>query len=180
MESILKASEKAKEHGIDLSKLPQNLDMDVDSITQKVHAMNANCEFLPYDNARVLIVVYQVLMSVCASFSRVLYAVYYARMSKGLRSSSIDRFNIYTTLCERRLLRLRNGCTLHVEILFWVNVELFPRTTIKFLTETGKLCTDIRQGSLSTLSSFWGIDEFYSRVYSPFRLTRCIDPCRFD
>jgi hypothetical protein len=42
--SIKAAAEKAKSHGIDLSKLPQNLNMNADSITANVHAMNASCE----------------------------------------------------------------------------------------------------------------------------------------
>ncbi|KAF5324248.1 hypothetical protein D9619_011402 [Psilocybe cf. subviscida] len=42
--SIKAAAEKAKHHGIDLSKLPQNLNMNADSITANVHAMNANCK----------------------------------------------------------------------------------------------------------------------------------------
>ena len=42
--SIKAAAEKAKNHGIDLSKLPQNLNMNADSITANVHAMNASCE----------------------------------------------------------------------------------------------------------------------------------------
>ena len=45
MESTLKANEQAKNHGIDLSKLPQNLDMNAESITANVHAINANCQF---------------------------------------------------------------------------------------------------------------------------------------
>jgi len=44
METLLKTREQAKEHGIDLSKLPQNLDINAESITANVHAINANCE----------------------------------------------------------------------------------------------------------------------------------------
>uniref|UniRef100_A0A8H7XPZ6 Intradiol ring-cleavage dioxygenase n=1 Tax=Psilocybe cubensis TaxID=181762 RepID=A0A8H7XPZ6_PSICU len=44
MESIINAAEKAKEHGIDISKLPKNLNMTHDTITQNVKAMNANCK----------------------------------------------------------------------------------------------------------------------------------------
>jgi len=35
---------KANEHDIDLSKLPQNMDMTAESITDNVHAINANCQ----------------------------------------------------------------------------------------------------------------------------------------
>ncbi|KAF9558566.1 intradiol ring-cleavage dioxygenase [Agrocybe pediades] len=41
--SVIEAAEKAKEHGIDLSKLPRNMDMDASTITDHVHAMNSNC-----------------------------------------------------------------------------------------------------------------------------------------
>jgi len=44
MDSLVNAAEKAKQHGIDLSKLPQNMNMTPSSITENVHAMNANCE----------------------------------------------------------------------------------------------------------------------------------------
>ncbi|KAF8157114.1 intradiol ring-cleavage dioxygenase [Crassisporium funariophilum] len=43
MESLLKANEEAKHHGIDLSKLPQIMDMTAASITANVHAINSNC-----------------------------------------------------------------------------------------------------------------------------------------
>jgi hypothetical protein len=43
-EAMLKANRLAAEHGIDLSKLPQTLDMSAENITENVHAMNANCE----------------------------------------------------------------------------------------------------------------------------------------
>ncbi|KAF7345468.1 Intradiol ring-cleavage dioxygenase [Mycena venus] len=42
-ESIRKANKLAAEHGIDLSKLPKNLDMSPENITENVHAMNSNC-----------------------------------------------------------------------------------------------------------------------------------------
>ncbi|KAE9411569.1 intradiol ring-cleavage dioxygenase [Gymnopus androsaceus JB14] len=42
-ESILLANQRAAEHGIDLSKLPQLMDMNADTITDNVHAINANC-----------------------------------------------------------------------------------------------------------------------------------------
>ncbi|KAF8198483.1 intradiol ring-cleavage dioxygenase [Pholiota molesta] len=38
------AQEKAKSQGIDLSKLPKNSDMNAESITANVHAMNYNCK----------------------------------------------------------------------------------------------------------------------------------------
>jgi hypothetical protein len=44
METLHKANEQAKNHGIDLSKLPQNMDMTAESITANVHAINANCQ----------------------------------------------------------------------------------------------------------------------------------------
>lgn len=45
METLLKPNEQAKNHDIvDLSKLPQNLDVTADSITDNVHAINANCQ----------------------------------------------------------------------------------------------------------------------------------------
>jgi hypothetical protein len=40
----LQANEQAENHGIDLSKLPQNMDMTAESITANVHAINANCQ----------------------------------------------------------------------------------------------------------------------------------------
>ena len=43
MQSSETATEKAKQHGIDLSKLPRNINMTPDSITAYVHEMNANC-----------------------------------------------------------------------------------------------------------------------------------------
>ncbi|KAF9071669.1 intradiol ring-cleavage dioxygenase [Rhodocollybia butyracea] len=42
-ETIRLANERAREHGIDLSKLPKLLDMTTDTITENVHAINANC-----------------------------------------------------------------------------------------------------------------------------------------
>jgi hypothetical protein len=45
-DAALRANQLAAEHGIDLSKLPQILDMSADSITDNVHAINSNC---PYD-----------------------------------------------------------------------------------------------------------------------------------
>ncbi|KAJ7498093.1 intradiol ring-cleavage dioxygenase [Mycena galericulata] len=42
-QAALLANELASQHGIDLSKLPENLDMSAESITENVHAMNANC-----------------------------------------------------------------------------------------------------------------------------------------
>ncbi|KIK02734.1 hypothetical protein K443DRAFT_5879 [Laccaria amethystina LaAM-08-1] len=43
-ETALEASKVAAQHGIDLSKLPKFLDMSAETITQNVHAINANCE----------------------------------------------------------------------------------------------------------------------------------------
>ncbi|KAF7371118.1 Intradiol ring-cleavage dioxygenase [Mycena sanguinolenta] len=40
---MLKANRKAAEHGIDLSKLPEILDMSAENITENVHRMNSNC-----------------------------------------------------------------------------------------------------------------------------------------
>lgn len=45
-EMMLEANRRAHEHGIDLSKLPQLLDMNADTITDNVHSINANCEVL--------------------------------------------------------------------------------------------------------------------------------------
>ncbi|KAJ7261893.1 intradiol ring-cleavage dioxygenase [Mycena rebaudengoi] len=42
-DAALRANQLAAEHGIDLSKLPQILDMSADSITDNVHAINSNC-----------------------------------------------------------------------------------------------------------------------------------------
>ncbi|KAJ4483472.1 intradiol ring-cleavage dioxygenase [Lentinula aciculospora] len=42
-EFMLEANRRAHEHGIDLSKLPQLLDMNAHTITDNVHAINANC-----------------------------------------------------------------------------------------------------------------------------------------
>ncbi|KAJ7230401.1 intradiol ring-cleavage dioxygenase [Mycena pura] len=42
-ETMLKANKLAHEHGIDLSKLPKNLDMTAENITQMVHLTNENC-----------------------------------------------------------------------------------------------------------------------------------------
>ncbi|KAJ7663908.1 intradiol ring-cleavage dioxygenase [Mycena polygramma] len=42
-EAMLKANRLAAEHGIDLSKLPTNLDLSAESITETVHTMNSNC-----------------------------------------------------------------------------------------------------------------------------------------
>ena len=45
METLLKPNEQTKNHdNIDLSKLPQNMDMSAESITAYVHAINANCQ----------------------------------------------------------------------------------------------------------------------------------------
>jgi len=44
MDSLVNAAEKAKGHGVDLSKLPKNMNMTAGSITANVHAMNANCK----------------------------------------------------------------------------------------------------------------------------------------
>jgi len=43
MQALLNKNEQAKNHGIDLSKLPQNMNMTAESITPNVHAINANC-----------------------------------------------------------------------------------------------------------------------------------------
>ncbi|KAJ6487652.1 intradiol ring-cleavage dioxygenase [Mycena sanguinolenta] len=42
-QSHLHAKKLAAEHGIDLSKLPQFLDMSAENITENVHAINSNC-----------------------------------------------------------------------------------------------------------------------------------------
>ena len=44
METLLKANEQAKNHDIDISKLPQNVDVTAESITANVHAINENCQ----------------------------------------------------------------------------------------------------------------------------------------
>jgi hypothetical protein len=44
MSTLLKANEQAKNHDIDFSKLPQNVDVTAESITANVHAINANCQ----------------------------------------------------------------------------------------------------------------------------------------
>ena len=44
MQALLNNNEQAKNHGIDLSKLPQNMNMTAESITPNVHAINANCQ----------------------------------------------------------------------------------------------------------------------------------------
>jgi hypothetical protein len=44
MATLLKANEQAKNHVIDFSKLPQNVNMTAESITANVHAINANCQ----------------------------------------------------------------------------------------------------------------------------------------
>lgn len=44
-EALRRTYEHAKNHGIDLSKLPQNVDMNAETITANVHAINANCQF---------------------------------------------------------------------------------------------------------------------------------------
>jgi len=92
MESIINASEKAKQHGIDLSKLPQNMNMTPESITTNVHAMNANC---PDERMKF---VFHSLVGHLHDFVR------------------------ETSLTTEE----------------WM-------AAINFLTETGKLCTDIRQ-----------------------------------
>jgi len=92
MESTLKANEQAKNHGIDLSKLPQNLDMNAESITANVHAINANCQ----DDRMKFI--FKSLINHMHDFVR------------------------ETSLTTEE----------------WM-------TAINFLTETGKMCSDIRQ-----------------------------------
>ncbi|CAA7268866.1 unnamed protein product [Cyclocybe aegerita] len=92
MESIVQAAEKAKEHGIDLSKLPQNMNMTAESITENVLAMNANC---PDERMKFI---FQSLVTHLHDFVR------------------------ETSLTTEE----------------WM-------TAINFLTETGKMCTDIRQ-----------------------------------
>ncbi|KAJ3512410.1 hypothetical protein NLJ89_g3540 [Agrocybe chaxingu] len=92
MESIVKAAEKAQEHGIDLSKLPQNMNMTTESITANVLAMNANC---PDERMKFI---FQSLVTHLHDFVR------------------------ETSLTSEE----------------WM-------TAINFLTETGKMCTDIRQ-----------------------------------
>ncbi|KDR72706.1 hypothetical protein GALMADRAFT_761838 [Galerina marginata CBS 339.88] len=92
MDSLVNAAERAKEHGVDLSKLPKNINMTTDSITPNVHAMNANCS-----NERT-------------SF---------------IFRSLIDHLHEF----------VRETALTTDE---WM-------TAINFLTETGKMCTDIRQ-----------------------------------
>ncbi|KAJ7588072.1 intradiol ring-cleavage dioxygenase [Mycena floridula] len=43
-EDIVKAKELAQQHGIDLSKLPKVVDINSETITENVHAVNANCK----------------------------------------------------------------------------------------------------------------------------------------
>ncbi|KAF8908556.1 Intradiol ring-cleavage dioxygenase [Gymnopilus junonius] len=92
MESIVNAAEKAKDHGIDLAQLPQNMNMTAGSITQNVLAMNANCK-----DERMKFV-FQSLISHLHDFVR------------------------ETSLTSDE----------------WMSA-------ITFLTETGKMCTDLRQ-----------------------------------
>jgi len=92
MDSIVNAAEKAMDHGINLAKLPQNMNMTAGSITQNVLAMNANCE-----NERMKFV-FQSLITHLHDFVR------------------------ETALTTDE----------------WM-------ASIKFLTETGKMCTDLRQ-----------------------------------
>jgi hypothetical protein len=44
MQASLKTNEQTKKDDINLSKLPQNQDLTVESITANVHAANANCQ----------------------------------------------------------------------------------------------------------------------------------------
>jgi protocatechuate 3,4-dioxygenase beta subunit len=92
MDSIVNAAEKAKAHGVDLSKLPQNMDMTASSITENVHAMNANAN---------------------------------DERTKFIFQSLVDHLHDF----------VRETALTTEE---WM-------TTINFLTETGKKCTDIRQ-----------------------------------
>ncbi|KAG6873332.1 hypothetical protein C0995_000191 [Termitomyces sp. Mi166 len=43
IEPALKANQLAAQHGVDLSKLPNIMNMSADSITSNVHAINSNC-----------------------------------------------------------------------------------------------------------------------------------------
>ncbi|KAF8957385.1 intradiol ring-cleavage dioxygenase [Flammula alnicola] len=92
MESLRAANEKAKYHGIDLSKLPQNMNMTSESITANVHAMNETCK---------------------------------DERTKFIFHSLIDHLHAFvkeTSLTTEE----------------WM-------TAINFLTDTGKMCSDIRQ-----------------------------------
>jgi protocatechuate 3,4-dioxygenase beta subunit len=92
MDSIVNAAEKAKAHGVDLSKLPQNMNMTATSITENVHAMNANVK---------------------------------DERTKFIFHSLVDHLHDF----------VRETALTTEE---WM-------TAINFLTETGKMCTDIRQ-----------------------------------
>ncbi|KAF8799572.1 intradiol ring-cleavage dioxygenase [Phlegmacium glaucopus] len=112
MESILKANEQAKNHGIDLSKLPQNLDMTAESITANVHAINANCQ----DDR--LKFIFKSLINHMHDFVR------------------------ETSLTTEE----------------WMSA-------IHFLTETGKMCTDIRQEFI-LLSDSLGVSTLVDSINS--------------
>jgi len=92
MQSAQAAREKAKHDGVDLSKLPKNMDMTADSITDNVHAMNSNCQD--------------------------------------------ERAKFVFTSLVNHLHGFVRETSLTTEE--WM-------TAINFLTETGKMCSDIRQ-----------------------------------
>lgn len=110
MESFLKAHEHAKNHGIDVSKLPQNIDITAESITANVHAVNVNCQD---DRMKVI---FKSLINHLHDFVR------------------------ETSLTTEE----------------WM-------TAINFLTETGKMCTDIRQEFI-LLSDTLGVSTLVSAI----------------
>jgi len=112
METLLKANEQAKNHGIDLSKLPQNMDMTAESITANVHAINANCQ----DDRMKFI--FKSLINHMHDFVR------------------------ETSLTTEE----------------WM-------TAINFLTETGKMCSDIRQEFI-LLSDTLGVSTLVDSINS--------------
>ncbi|KAF9479859.1 intradiol ring-cleavage dioxygenase [Pholiota conissans] len=92
MDPIKAAEEKARNNGFDLSKLPKNTDMNAESITANVHAMNIDCKD---DRAKFVL------------------------------TSLINHLHAF----------VRETALTNDE---WL-------TAINFLTQTGQMCTDIRQ-----------------------------------
>ncbi|KAJ7231714.1 intradiol ring-cleavage dioxygenase [Mycena haematopus] len=111
-ESILKANKQAAEHGIDLSKLPQMLDMSAENITENVHITNSNC---PDERMKS---VFKSLVTHLHNF---------------VRETSLT------------------------------TEEWMYRTAIEFLTETGKMCSDIRQEFI-LLSDSLGVSSLVDSI----------------
>ena len=166
MATLLKANEQTKNHDIDLSKLPQNLDMTAESITANVHAINANCQ--PSQH------IFKILMILTdVSLSRPGWSLeIYIQESRRCHpfKKKLTHKKLLTTVFFGQVNHLHDfvrETSLTSEEWTYANFVVFSirlftslswfgcRTAINFLTETGKISTDVRQGVFHLIVLFY-------------------------